>query len=347
MAGRLVVNEGVSPPGWDDQLRAVGGTIFHCSAWAEYVAAEQRNVTPLFLQLVEHDARPLAFALAFHERSRRRLLAAFSGRVWLDSRPVAVGEDDAAAERTMLERVEGLARQLGAVKLSVGSYASPDRPPALEALGYTPARRFEFEFDLRRSDAVLLQAMGDGRRRGLAKARRSGVTVVDLDTETGLREMRRLEAVASARVVQRGGPRFGYTGDPAGDPVRVLLARGVGRLVGAVVDGQLVSVDLFTRFGSLIYSTHGGHDARALETRASSLVFWEVLRRSRDEGAERFSLGGCSAAAVREDSSEHGVYEYKKAFGATCLPCTSGEKVLRPVTQRVMATLHRLARRTG
>jgi len=77
MAGRLVVNEGVSPPGWDDQLRAVGGTIFHCSAWAEYVAAEQRNVTPLFLQLVEHDARPLAFALAFHERSRRRLLAAF------------------------------------------------------------------------------------------------------------------------------------------------------------------------------------------------------------------------------------------------------------------------------
>lgn len=342
MALRFEVSEQVPPPQWDDELRAAGGTIFHSSAWAEYIAAAQRNCSPLFLRLLG-EAGPVAFALAFHECSRRRLLAPFTSRVWLDSRPVAVAGDQENMMRMMLAHLESLAHELGALELVVGSFASADCPPALETLGYTTRRRIEFEFQLQRPDEVLLEAMDPARRRKIKKAYRMGVTVVELDPDTGVPELRRLQSASSARIVQRGGPRTDYRGEAVSDPVRVLLARGTGKLAGAVVDGQLVSAGLFIWFGPLVYHALGGEEAKAFETQAPTLLIWEMLRRFREQGAQRFSLGGCSADAANAGDPEHGVYRYKQAFGATSIKCTSGTRCLRPVVGRAVSTLRVLA----
>jgi len=342
MASRLVA-EAVAPSGWDAWLKAAGGSLFHCTVWAEYVASAVRGCVPFFLRLMGEGEAPRAMALAFHARSSRRWLAPFTGRLWLDSQPVAASAGDTDSVRALLLEMESWARATGVVEVSVGSYASPDSTGVLQTLGYRTQKRLEFEFDLRRSDAELLQSMAESRRRRLGQARRGGVNVMDLDPEIGLREMRRLEAVTSERIAQQGGPRFGYTGDPDRDPARILLEHGFGRLVGALVDGRLVSVGIFTHFGSLVHNTHGGHDQRALETNASTLMLWEMLRQYRDLGAQRFSLGGCASGAAEPGTAEHGIYLYKKAFGATCLSCTSGTRLLRPLTYRAITRMRQLA----
>jgi len=58
-----------APAGWDAWLQAARGTLFHCSAWAAYVASAVRGCTPFFLRLVDQSATPQAMALAFHTQS--------------------------------------------------------------------------------------------------------------------------------------------------------------------------------------------------------------------------------------------------------------------------------------
>jgi lipid II:glycine glycyltransferase (peptidoglycan interpeptide bridge formation enzyme) len=48
--------------------------------------------------------------------------------------------------------------------------------------------------------------------------------------------------------------------------------------------------------------------------------------------------------ALNEDSPEHGVYTYKKAFGGARLECASGEKILRPTVRHVTNFLRRVVR---
>jgi lipid II:glycine glycyltransferase (peptidoglycan interpeptide bridge formation enzyme) len=82
-----------------------------------------------------------------------------------------------------------------------------------------------------------------------------------------------------------------------------------------------------------------GHDAKALETQAPSLVLWEMALRFKAEGVQRFNFGGCGIGALEESSPERGVYIFKKSFGGAILECASGEKVLRPRVRRAVNLL--------
>jgi len=326
----LEVHAGTAPPDWDDGLRAAGGTVFHSRAWADYTQAEQRGTTPHYVRLRQPDGSAAAWALAFLDRSRHRLIAPISGALWLDSYPVTTPAGDATTLRAALLELVRWARRRGVLEITIGSFASPQREFALGELGFTETRRLEFELDIRQPDDALLAGLEYKRRKNLRKAARLGVQIVELQPDEGIALLRRMQAASSERIERRGGPRIGRTGEADHDPVHQLLRHGAGCLVGATVDGEIVSASLFTRFGPLVYHTLSGHGPKALETQAPTLLIWEMLRRFRDEGAERFNFGGCSADAAREDSPEHGVYVYKKAFGAECIACTSGTRILWP-----------------
>ena len=115
----------------------------------------------------------------------------------------------------------------------------------------------------------------------------------------------------------------------------------------ARANGEVVSAGLFTRFNGLVYYNLSGHSRRALETQAGTLLLWETIKRYREEGARAFNFGGCKIEALREDSAEHGVYVYKKAFGAQVLECSSGRKILRPAANKFVGTLRSLLGRSS
>jgi CelD/BcsL family acetyltransferase involved in cellulose biosynthesis len=326
----LDVHAGTAPADWDARLLAAGGTVFHSRAWADYTQAEQRGTTALYITLRGADGGAAAMALAFLDRSRHRLVARITGSMWLDSYPVVTAAGERDSVRLLLQDLVRWAKHHGVLELSIGSFASPQGDVSLADLGFSETHRLEFELAVQQTDDALSSGLEYKRRKNLNKARRLGVQIVELDADAGVAALRRMQAASSERIERRGGPRIGRASDPRRDPVRDLLRHGVGRLIGAVVDGEVVSASLFTRFGSLVYHTLSGHGPKALETQAPTLLIWETIRRYRDEGAERFNFGGCSADAAREDSPEHGVYVYKRAFGADCIACTSGHAILRP-----------------
>ncbi|HYO92717.1 MAG TPA: peptidoglycan bridge formation glycyltransferase FemA/FemB family protein, partial [Pyrinomonadaceae bacterium] len=235
--------------------------------------------------------------------------------------------------------LESHARAAGAVELFFDSFAYRGGALELEQAGFDLARRFEFELDLRRSEEDLWEGMEYKRAKNIKKAMRSGVFIRNLPGDVGLAELRRLQSESGQRIVERGGPDITYRRRDQSDPVETLLNSGCARIMGAEVEGEIVSAGLFTNFNGLVYYNLSGHSRRAMQTQAGTLMLWETIKQYRQEGASRFNFGGCKFDAVNEDSPEHGVYVYKKAFGATCLECASGQKILRPAARKVVGTL--------
>jgi len=337
---RLDINLEIVAEEWDARLREFGGTAYHAAAWADYRVAGQPNATPVFYTLISDHEEAVGMALGFRTRSARRWLSGLTGRLEFDAMP-AVKDNGLQTCMEFIRLIEDDARHHGDTVLAFGSFASPDRGEILKACHFTPRRRLEFELDITRSEDDLWMSMKSKRRSNIKKACRQGVVVADLPPEEGVAALRHLQAASAKRIVERGGRDITYKGNPRNDPVFTLASGGLGRLVGARVDGEIVSAYLFKCFNGLAYHTLSGHNRTALKTQAPTLLLWETLKRYKAEGMTRLNLGGCSADAVNEDSPEHGVYRYKRDWGGEVLQCTSGRKVLRPVAHGLVQTVRK------
>jgi hypothetical protein len=285
----------------------------------------------------------IGVALGFRAASTRRLASTFSARRWLDALPAVRDRSDETVTH-FLELIEAHARRAGDVTFRVGSFACPTSERVLTPLGFSMARRLEFELDLTKDEKTLWDAMDVKRRQRIRKAKKTGVEVRQMLPEEGVAHLRRLQAASFERISARGGPSLVQRDSNAGDPILALTSAGLGRLAGGFVDGVCVSAGFFTIFNGLAYYALSGHDGKALETQAPSLVLWEMLLRFQTEGIRRLNLGGCGIAATEEGSPEYGVYAYKKAFNGTLLECATGDKVLRPGVRRVAELLRGVVR---
>lgn len=341
---RFQMVETVDPVEWNKALCSLGGAIFHSTVWAEYLKGAQPQALPQFMSLSDDGGKPIGMALGLRTRSSHRLMAPFTGRLSLDALPVASADDEASPVE-FIRHMEYFARETGNSELLVGSFASARSEKVLGQLGYELTRYFEFVLSLEHSEDELWKGLDAPKRQRVRKAGRMGVSVQELPAEEGLRELRRLQGESSKRIVERGGPDISYKRGRELDPVTVLVDAGVGRLIGARVEGEVVSAGLFTCFNGLVYYTLAGHNRKALDTQAPTMLLWETIKRYRAEGARVFNFGGCASDAVNEGSPEHGLYVYKKAFGGDTITCASGQKVLRKARHRLAGLARRLLRR--
>lgn len=339
----LRVESQVDPISWNASLRTCHGTVFHTAEWARYVQAEEPGARPEFHTLLDGDGSIAGQALVFHSKSSRNLAAPFTGRRWLDALP-AVRENSTATLLRFLKGIESHARRAGDVSFQVGSFASPNSEAVIKPLGFSINCRYEFELDLTKDEKSLWERIDIRRRQPIRKAMKKGVEVKELPADEGLSHLRRLQAESWVRIVARGGPASEGRASAGEDPIAILTRAGLGRIIGGFVDGVCVSASFFTSFHGVAYYTLAGHDARALETQAPSLVLWEMALRFKGEGIQRFNFGGCGIAALEKSSPEHGVYVFKKSFGGAIIECASGEKVFRPTVRRA-ANLLRAAMR--
>jgi hypothetical protein len=325
---RLEIHESVAPENWDDLVCFSGGNIHHSSIWASYVKASLPQVVPQFISLVSPAGERCGAALGFYESSSRPLWRGLTGRLWFDAIPVTCPRESNALSE-FLRLVEMHARKLGAVELFIDSYAYSGGDRELAAANFELMPRLEFVLALDESEDELWKGLHRKRTTKIRKAEKMGVTIEVMSAAEGLRELRRLQGESGRRILARGGPDIAAPALNEGDPLEALLASDCARIVGARLDGEVLSADLFTRFNDLVYGHVAGHSVRGLKNQTGTLLIWEMIKQYRNEGAKSFNLGGCQVAAVNEDAPEYGVYVYKKAFGGRCVECSGGRKILR------------------
>jgi hypothetical protein len=341
---KLQVSESVNKKDWDTKICFAGGTIFHSSIWADYTMAGNPNAVPQYYTLLSDDGEFLGAALGFQDCSPHKLLKRFTRSLWFDAMPV-VRNNDGKLFYEFIGLLDSQARRTGYVHLLIESYASRDASSDLEKLGYDLMRRLEFELLLDCSEKDLWSGLESKQRNIIRKAERIGVKLHNLPAQKGVQELRRLQIESGQRILQRGGPDVIYRGEHLHDPVGVLVESGLGTIVAAEVNGAFVSAALFTFFNGLVYFTMAGHDEVALKTQAPTFLLWETIKRFRNDGATRFNLGGCKATAMNKDSAEHGVYAYKKTFGAKCVECATGVKILKKTSHGLISAIKVIVRR--
>lgn len=342
---KLQVSQQIDAAKWDKTICALGGTIFHSSVWADYIGAFLPNSDALYLELLSTQGELLGMALGFKSSHRRRVLMPFAGSLFLDSTPVVRDGDDKLFGE-FIGFLEDYARTSGYAELAIGSYASKNGSIEFAARRFELNKRFEFEFSLSVPEEELWRKIRDTRRQKIRKGLKMGVHVHDLPPERGVFELRRLMAESARRIIRRGGPDISSRPTHCEeDPLYVLLRSDFGHVMGASVDGEVVSAALCTFFNGVVYYSLSGHSQKGLEVQAPSLLVWEAIKKYKSKGAIAFNLGGCKSDAISRNSPEHGLYNFKRAFGAELLECASATKTFHRPWFKILDVLKSLSRR--
>ncbi len=329
---RLKVSEQAGPE-WDTQVRAFSGSLYHCSAWSAFRAAD--GAQPLFFRWWDAETGELA-ALAVGARrppatSRIGRLAAY---VHIES-PPATHRSDADFVTPLRGWASSNERSPRLNEVQLGSFDprsewTPNGPP-------NPIPRVEFVVGSLEPDAIL-RSMRKGTRAQIKRSQRMGVEVRAGSGDEELLVFTRLYEKTARRLLATKGVAPNVERPEARAEMLGILARpGAARLYLAYLDAMPVAGCLFGLWDRTAYYLQNGADERARSCAAVHRLLHDAIGDFAAEGFTRVNLGGVPAEARDESSVDHGLYQFKSGFGTKPLACLGGTIILRAGRVRAVA----------
>lgn len=177
--------------------------------------------------------------------------------------------------------------------------------PALEA---PVARQGHFKWqgiDLEGDDHELWDRIRPMARRGVTKARRSGVGIRRATGKQELREWYRLHIRLRKfkhELLAQPYSFFEHIWD-------TFIENGEGFLLVAVHQGQIIGGTLYLLWKDTCYYKFNASDSNYLCLRPNNLLLWQGMMEAREEGCSLLDLG-------RSPTSPEGLIDFKRNFGA-------------------------------
>jgi hypothetical protein len=335
----LEVHE-AAPPGWDDELRALGGVVFHSEVWASYKVNESDG-EPLFCRWRERDGGEVAgLGLAIRKPPRGSLAGRLVSKVSF-----------AAPPATMLDGVDFVApvgnwarRSKAVVEVGLGAYDTVGS----WGPGAMPNRKLRFEYPL--PPGGIEDTVARIRPRVRRKARHAsklGLVCRHAKSSDELEAFADLHRLTEERLERNKGLTLGARIDRRrfGAALGLLVANGHGRLYGAYRAEVLEAATFFATFNDRAYQVFSAASDPGREAGGPVLALFEALSELRRDGCDHISLGGAGGNAPDPDSSEYGLHEFKTRFGAEARERASGSLLLRPLRRWAAENGMRVVRR--
>ena len=248
--------------------------------------------------------------------------------------------DDAAAVPAVLTALGLFARSRRAIALKLDPGVPAVHAGCAEALGRHGWRRlsagpsfesvqprFHMQLPLQgRTEDDLLAGMHPKTRYNIRLAERRGVRVraggaADIDPFYAVLE----ETARRDRFLVRGRPYFAAMW-------RTCLAAGLGWLLLAEADGQLLAGAIIFRLGNTAWYLYGASANHRRELMPAYAVQWEAIRRARAAGCTLYDFRGVSGD-LDEANPLYGLYRFKRGFGAELVEFVGEwDRPVRPLT---------------
>jgi hypothetical protein len=242
---------------------------------------------------------------------------------------------------------EQAARSRRCVAIEFLGTAQADASAAVRPLGYAVHERAEYIFDLTGGEDALWEGLKRQHRKNVRRSAKKGVEVVRLHSLESVRTLRALQVEVAGRHAVRGDA-FALRPLEAYDALhRALIARGLGRVYCASVDGAPVSAALFLTFGRRALSIYSGSNQQGLEAYGEYAMYWQALSELSREGFTELQMGAADLGAEDPDSPAYGLHQFKLGFGAHTRPAAAASKQLRPTAVRAHRALRRLSSAFG
>jgi hypothetical protein len=322
---------------WDELVAALDGSVTQTAGWVEYALATDYQRAVLVAGM-SADGSPQAVALGFICEPRWPLQGLRTIR--FPAYPATGGDE--AALREALRVCERAARECGCISIEFLGPGPAEADAAARSLGYTVRERAEYVFDLTRGEDALWEGLKRQHRKNVRRSAKKGVEVVRLQSLESVRTLRALQVEVAGRHAVKGDA-FGLRPLGAYDALhQALIARGLGRVYCACVDGSPVSAALFLTFGRRAQSIYSGSNRQGLEAYGEYAMYWQALSELSREGFADLQMGAADSTAEDPDSPAHGLHQFKLGFGAHTRPMAAASKQLRPMAARVYGVLRRV-----
>jgi hypothetical protein len=324
----------VPPPGWDDAVCGLGGTIFHSTIWGKYQRASA-GTESIFMWQRDREGSVRAAALGLLHASRRPVASFIFRDIELYSHPCCRA-DDASTVPAFVGGCEAVARRLGCRSITLASVMSGASSFVPSDHGYAEDHRIEFNLDLGRPLDEIWRAMGKDQRERVRRLEREGLHVEIAGGREDLDTLRLAREVTRAKRIQRGQDYGPASDRKFYDDLHEHLVRcGAGRLLVARKGEDTVAALFFATFNGRACSMFSGSTELGYKLGAQSALFWSAVEAFKAEGFVELNRGGVPASAADESDPLHGIYSFKLRLGTTPRLCRSGEKTLSPMRARL------------
>jgi Acetyltransferase (GNAT) domain len=336
---RLVIEESVDPREWNSLVGLLDGQVFHSLEYAS-VLYGRANSLPFFARAFDSGSC-VALCCGGLEHSRIPVVGTYLQQAHLSATPVVRG----AAFADVIEALKQALKRRGAIALLSDSYGASPGLAWPRADLVAESRRAEFLLDLTPGRDVLWQRLDKKRRATIRKCDTQGWVLRRGNAPSDLESLADLMAGSSHRARARTGEPFDAS--PRDRLLRIwryLVAPGLATFYSADVDGERLSGNLVTLHNGKAYNLLAGSSSRGFAAGAASWLYWRITTDLLDRGFREFNLGGVDPDGAEAGRSGHGLFQFKKSFGARLVPCSSPHYVLAPRRHRAQATLARLRR---
>lgn len=280
-------------PEWDERLPAGVATSFHTSAWMR-VLCETYRFTPLGLVAGRGaDWQPVLPILDVRSAltGRRGVALPFT-----DMCPPMLPSDVSLDQVIEACREFGRDRAWRYVELRIERTGESEHMLSGSFVGHRLA--------LRGSEEDLLAGCSTSIRRGLRKADREGVEIVQATSESDLSEFYRLQQVTRRRHGLPPQPYLFFR-----NLWRQVLVPGNGLLLLARWNGRVVAGAVYVRHGPVALYKFGASDMAFQKVRPNNRIMWEAIRILRSQGCTELLFG-------RTDVDHEGLLRFKRGFGS-------------------------------
>ena len=281
-------------PQWDQTISSFAeANIFHSASWAKTLK-ESHRYQPLYA-VWEKNGQPVCLVPLMEINSmltgKRGVSLPFT-----DWCPIVT--DGSLSHSEILDElmVYGRSRKWKTLELRESEAPVTDDPGSMAYLVH--------ELDLKPGEDALFSQFRDSTRRNTRKASKLGVTVVEDNSLSGLKEFCRLNVITRRD--------HGLPPQPAvffENLYRNIIDSGSGRILLAKYDERTVAASIYLSFNGRALYKYGASDRSQQHLRANNLLMWEAIRRYSAEGASSLHFG-------KTDSDQSGLLQFKRGWGA-------------------------------
>src|SRR5215472_11115888 len=307
---------------WDRLAADLGGSFFHCYAYAKMESSRPR-VEPLFVTAFNRSGECIGVVLCTISSTRSWPFSRFCKTAVFGALPATKGRN-AELELAMMNILERELRSRGVFQIRICSYESPNSRKVLSPFTCGLSDRAEFYIDLSRSIDDIWKMLKPARRNDIRKARKLGVESRLDNTIKGVQQLYDFQAES----LQRRGILFDPFYTPAERLQTLLLDTNSAKLLVSYRDDVPVNAALFGLFGGRAYYLASGSSSDGYKSCGPVHLLWTMIEMLKADGATTLNLGGVDGPTDRERGVKDGLYSFKKDFGGTVIPQPGGFKTI-------------------
>jgi len=305
---------------WEDDLRQLGGNLFHTPQWAaSRISGSHR---PHYMRMVDDAGRCYGLALGMENRSALPLIGGLSKQLELETYPVVL-DDQVDLLRAMVDRIIEYAASKGFRKAVFNSYMGRVLLEDPIRMGVQTQKRIEFVIDLSRTDSELFSGFKTHHKRKIKKARKHGMEFAFSQDLESMQKFRTLQVRSRDRRLDRGEQMAVLEDTYYEELGKRYFKEDIGTVFMMLHEGSPVSAAFVAHYGDHALYMYGGSSDVGFRMDAPVLLFTHIFAHYREKGFRRFNLGGVPAEAMEPDTPSHGLYRFKAGFGGEQVLCST------------------------